>query len=327
MKNTLRTFAALWFVGASCVGSSTPCVADTVVALHGDSELRGQTVRLSDLFSGVPAVIDRDIAQAPPPGKSAVYDAHVLEQLAEKYRLSWHAEGPLDHVTVSVAATRIMPEDVNKAVIAQLEKKGVRGEIEAALDQHMGEIDLPADQSPNFTLTNFDYDPVSKRFHGDLNAGQGRAAIATPLTGRVIVHRHVPVLVHHLDGGTVIAMTDIDWISVTDDRITANTITSADQLIGREVRHALNDGDILHTNDIIPARLVTRGALVTLKIETPYMQLTAQGRALMDGAEGETVRVNNTQSNRMVEGVVTGPGEVSVRPARPKLASAQQAVE
>jgi flagella basal body P-ring formation protein FlgA len=79
---------------------------------------------------------------------------------------------------------------------------------------------------------------------------------------------------------------------------------------------------LLRASDVMPARLVTRGALVTLKIETPYMQLTAQGRALQDGAEGETVRVNNTQSNRMVEGTVTGPGVVLIHTAQ-KVALAQ----
>ena len=54
--------------------------------------------------------------------------------------------------------------------------------------------------------------------------------------------------------------------------------------------------------------LSLRGSLVTMKIETPFMTVTAQGKAQQDGAEGEIVRVINTQSNRVVEGTVTGPG-------------------
>lgn len=323
MKTAPRILIALWFVAACCVGSSSPCTADSNVALHGDSDVHGATVRLSDLFSGVPPVIDRDIAQAPAPGKTAMYDAQVLEQLAVKYRLSWRPESPMDHVTLTTPSTRITAEDIRAALVKKIEETGVHGEIETNFDNHTVEINLPADQSAVFALNTFDFDPVSKRFHCDVVAGKGNAAVSEALSGRVIVHRHVPVLAHHLDGGSVIAMTDIDWITVTDDRITSNVITSADQLIGREVRHSLSDGDVLHTNDIIPARLVVRGALVTLKIETPFMQLTSQGRALQDGAEGDIVRVNNTQSNRMVEGTVTGPGEVSVHTPSPKLASAQ----
>lgn len=324
MQNSSRLFAALWFVAASCVGSPTPCAANTAVALHGDSELSGATVRLSDLFSGVPAVIDRDIAQAPPPGKSATYEAPVLEKLAEKYRLDWQAGNAADHVTLTSASTRIALEDMRGALVRKIQENGVRGDVDINFDGHVGDIDLPANQSDHFELKNFDFDAVSKRFHADMVAGKGSGAVNLSLAGHALVKRHVPVLAHHLDGGSVIVMTDIDWITVPDERITANTVTSADQLVGREVRHALSDGDLIHTNDVIPARLVTRGSLVTLKIETPFMQLTSQGRALQDGAEGEAVRVNNTQSNRMVEGVVTGPGEVSVHiAAGPKLASVQ----
>lgn len=324
MKTTSRLVAVAWFVTASCFGSPSPCIADSVVALHGDSELHGSTVRLSDLFSGVPPIIDRDIAQAPLPGKTAVYDSQVLEKLAEKYRLTWRPENVTDHVTLTTPSTKITLDDLHQAIVRKLEEAGVHGEIETNLDSgRFTEINLPVDQRPDFALNNFDFDPVSKRFRCDIAAGYGSSAVSMPLAGRAIVRRHVPVLAHHLDGGSIIAVTDIDWITVNDDRVTTNVVTSADQLIGREVRHSLSGGDVLHTNDIIPARLVTRGSLVTLKVETPYMQLTAQGRALQDGAEGEVVRVNNTQSNRMVEGIVTGPGEVSVHTSAPKLASAQ----
>lgn len=323
MKKTSHIYFILWFVSASCLSSPTPCYADIPVALHGDSQLRSTTtVRLSDLFSGVPASLDQDIAQAPLPGKSAVYDARILEKLAEKYRLSWRAASSFDHVKISSAATRITTEELRAAVIRKINDSGVHGDIEAEFDNRTAEINLPADQSPNFSVNNFDFDPVSKRFHFEVVAGDGPYAVNMPVSGKIDIKRKVPTLAHRLESGSIISMTDIDWITVPDERVAANVITSADLIVGRELRHTVNDGEVLHTNDIAAARLVTRGALVTLKIETPYMQLTAQGRALQDGAEGDVVRVNNTQSNRMVEGTVTGPGEVSVHTGQ-KVALAQ----
>jgi len=322
MNRHTRFGFALWFITAACVGSPNPCVADTLVALHGDSDVRGATVRLSDLFSGVPASIDREIAQAPAPGKSATYDARVLEKLADKYRLDWHATSANDHVTLTTASTRITADDVRTAVLHKVEESGIHGDIEASFDNHAFEIDLPGDQRTDFKLSNFDFDPVSKRFRSEVAAGSGPSAVSVPVAGRITVKRHVPVLAHHLDSGTIITLTDIDWATVPDERVTPNVVVSADQLIGRELRHAVNDGDIIRTSDVMAARLVTRGALVTLKIETPFMQLTAQGRALQDGAEGEVIRVNNTQSNRMVEGTVTGPGMILVHTGQ-KLALAQ----
>jgi flagella basal body P-ring formation protein FlgA len=43
------------------------------------------------------------------------------------------------------------------------------------------------------------------------------------------------------------------------------------------------------------------------------MRLTAQGRALQDGAKGEVVRVVNTKSNTTVSGVVVADGKVTVQ--------------
>jgi len=107
-----------------------------------------------------------------------------------------------------------------------------------------------------------------------------------------------------------------------EERLTADIVTEQSQLIGRELRRDTPEGQILRSRDIMPQRLVQRGSLVTMKIETPYILVTAQGRAQQDGVEGETIRVVNTQSNRIVEGVVTAPGIVEIRIAR-KVALAE----
>jgi flagella basal body P-ring formation protein FlgA len=62
--------------------------------------------------------------------------------------------------------------------------------------------------------------------------------------------------------------------------------------------------------------LVVRGSLVMMKIQTSLMTVTAQGKAQQDGAMGETIRVLNTQSNRVVEGVVTAPGVIDIHMAQ-----------
>jgi len=59
-------------------------------------------------------------------------------------------------------------------------------------------------------------------------------------------------------------------------------------------------------------RLIKRGEIVTLKIMTPFMQITTKGRALQDGAHGESVRVTNTRSKKIIEGVVIESGVVRV---------------
>jgi len=47
------------------------------------------------------------------------------------------------------------------------------------------------------------------------------------------------------------------------------------------------------------------------------MTLTASGKALSDGSQGELVRIVNTSSSRVIEAVVTGPNMVTVNPSGP----------
>lgn len=288
----------------------TAAHAEPAVTLHASGEINRATIRLSDLFDGVPEGRDHEIAAAPAPGKSVSYDARTLGKWAAQYRLGWQPQGFEDRVIVTRAATRITADMIRAAALAQLQEKGVKGEIEVQLDNRGLEVVLPADRAPNFTLNNFDYSPQSRSFRADLAAeGETRPV---PVLGRVTVTREVPVLARRLEGGVQIGEADIKWVPMTDDRLKGDILTEIDQIKGRELRHSVAEGRLLNARDLIPPRLVTRGSLVTLKIETPAMLITAQGRALQDGGLGDTIRVTNTQSNRVVEGTVEATGLVRV---------------
>jgi len=122
----------------------------------------------------------------------------------------------------------------------------------------------------------------------------------------------VATFAHKVESGTVIAPEDLNWISMPDEKITPDMITETAQAVGRELRRDGAEGVLVRTRDLSAPRLVMRGGLVTLKVETPMFLITAQGRSLQDGAMGDVVRVTNTQSNRVVEGTVIAPGIVRV---------------
>lgn len=321
MNSSLRTLAALWLVFAASVGLPSPCMADNPVTARGQVELDRGVVKLSDLFNGVPEEIDRDIALAPPPGKQAIYDTNLLAKLADRYRLDWHVGEGIDHDTIVSDYSRITTDAITASLVDKIKEIEAKGSVSIAFDGRAPVVDLPAHQSTAFSLNNFDYDPGSKRFHTDLIAESGQGQISVPLSGHAILKIRVPTLTHWLDGGAIIGMTDIDWLEIPAERINDGVVTDATQLINRELRHPVSEGEILRTSDILPPRMVKRGSLISMKIQTAFMVVTAQGKALQDGTLGEVVRVLNTQSNRTIEGTVTGPDTVTV-PTAQKLASA-----
>lgn len=306
-------------IAAALIG---PARANTVVTLRPSVEINRAAVLLSDVFAGVPEGIDRPIAIAPLPGKSVTYDVRVLTKLAEQYRLEWKATAMTEQAVLTRAATRITADMIRDAVAEKLPMEKIKGKVDITFDNRSLEVNLPADREAKFTLANFNYDQLSRRFRAELQAETGATPPALQITGRVFIKRDVPVLAKRLDAGTTVGEADIDWLTVPEERITNDTITDARSLVGRELRRETAEGQMLRLRDVIPPRLVTRGSLVTMRVETPYMLVTAQGRAMQDGAYGEVVRLTNTQSNRVVEGTVTGAGIVRV-PTAQKMAMAQ----
>jgi flagella basal body P-ring formation protein FlgA len=326
MNKGFRILSLVWLISVCSIGSPQPCSADVPVTLRSETQLRRTTVKLSDIFAGVPADIDRDIAQAPLPGQQVTYDATVLKRIADKYRLGWEPQSGLDHIILSTASTRITADTIREAVIKKVKEntslpKG--SEVDVSFDNHALQIDLPADRGADFTLNNFNFDPTSKHFRADLVADGSGGAFSVPVTGRITFKRRIPVLAHRLEGGTTIGAADLDWSVVPEDHVNMSVVVDTDQLVGRELRRDTDEGEILHTHDVVPPRLVTRGSLITMKIETPLMLVTAQGKAMQDGTRGDVIRILNTQSNRMLEGTVSGLGTVTINTAIQKVAAAQ----
>jgi len=73
-------------------------------------------------------------------------------------------------------------------------------------------------------------------------------------------------------------------------------------------------GEFLRSSDLKRPALVAKGSNVTMVFEAPGIHLTAVGRALAEGGEGDSIAVLNPTSYRQVVAVVTAPGTVRVGP-------------
>lgn len=60
---------------------------------------------------------------------------------------------------------------------------------------------------------------------------------------------------------------------------------------------------------------IRRGEPVTVLVQAPGLRISLRGRAMGDARVGEAVRIQNLQSNRIVEAVATGPGAAETSPA------------
>lgn len=92
----------------------------------------------------------------------------------------------------------------------------------------------------------------------------------------------------------------------------ARTALSLDDIVGREARRDLAPGQPIRAFDIKDPDLIKRGQAVTMVVRQGGLTIAAQGRALQDGALGQTIRVQNTASSHVVDGAITASGVVVV---------------
>ncbi len=122
----------------------------------------------------------------------------------------------------------------------------------------------------------------------------------------------VAVPVRRLRAGEVIGSADIAWVSLPLARVGDGVAIDAEELIGMSPRRTLTADQPVRRSDLRLPIVVHRGDGIAMVLEAPGLQVTARGRALEDGAMGETIRVVNVDSNRTIDALVTGPNTVSV---------------
>jgi flagella basal body P-ring formation protein FlgA len=125
----------------------------------------------------------------------------------------------------------------------------------------------------------------------------------------------VVVPAHDIARGAVLTEGDLTTKSIAVMRVSDGILRNASDVAGREAKRALRAGEFLRNSDLKRPALVAKGSNVTMVFEAPGIHLTAVGRALAEGGEGDSITVLNPTSYRQIGAVVTAPGMVRVGPA------------
>jgi len=106
-----------------------------------------------------------------------------------------------------------------------------------------------------------------------------------------------------------------DDVTVESRKVTGQTtafLTDVSDLRGRSVQRPLPMGTPLSMDMFKTDLVIQHGQEVTLIAAAGGIEVRAMGRALADGANGARIKVQNSSSLKVVEGVVDGPDLVRV---------------
>jgi flagella basal body P-ring formation protein FlgA len=275
--------------------------------------VRDAVVKLGDLFAGLSDRTEEPVGPAPAPGGHMVYDLPRLAALAKTHNIAWQPRTWSDRVIVERATLMIGQSDIEAALRKALQRRGLSARSDIELSGKAPQIQLPAGSSGSLQVEQLEYDERNGRFSATVVADTTRL----PVSGRAIAMVEVPVLNRRFATGEIIRKDDIDWIVLRSDQATRQGISDADRLVGQEVRRGLNAGQQVRASDLRTPLAVVKNAVVTMMLQTPRMQLTSKGKAMEDGSLGDTVRIMNTQSKTVVEGVITSMNTVQITSTAP----------
>lgn len=277
--------------------------------------VEGPVVRLGDIFDGLGEQAATPLARAPEPGKRAEVGARWLAAVAQAYALPWRPSSPLERVVIERASVVIETVRIEEAVRDALSRRGTTGDLSLVFDNPDQRLYLPSEVQPSLAVTGLSHDPQSGRFVANLAApAEGPALKRMAVTGRVVEMTEIPVLRRRMGPHEIIRQQDVEWQRVRADRVGRNALTDAGALLGKSPRRPVRAGEPLFSGDLQAPIVVAKNALVTIRLETARMVLTAQGRALDQGAEGDVIRVINTNSSKIINAIVADPGTVRVQP-------------
>lgn len=288
--------------------------AALAAGLKDISVISGENLTLGDVFSGLDAQKSTYVlGPAPQPGQDMVLDAATLMRVALALDVPWQPATSADQSVIRRAATVVPESDIRDVIIAALKAKGLEGNFNIVTAGSMPKIILPPDQKPSIATEAVKFDPAKDMFEVSLAAPSAQTPLVrASVMGRVQRMARIPVLKSTLRNGDVIGAGDIAWIDIEQNDLQADSIMKEEDMAGLTPRRMAAAGKPLREGDLERPQMVGRGDLVTLVFRSGPMTLTARGKALQGGAQGDMVRFTNIASNRTLDGIISGDHEITV---------------
>ncbi len=302
---------------------ANPAAAQNAMpALRANVTVTSDIVRIGDLVDNAGPVAEVPIFRAPDLGtRGAVATERVVEAIRPHQLIGIDTRG-LAEVIVTRASRAITAQEISAQVAHALAGQYGLGEsrnITVSFDHAVRTLHVEAGALGDLEVSALAYDPRTARFDVtfDLPSSAALRRLSPRFTGTAIETIDTVMVEHPVERGEVLKASDLTV--ARRPKAEGPAITDINAAAGLAARHQLRPGQPLHEADLMKPAVVQRNDMVTIVYEAPGFTLTLRGQAQDAGALGDTISVANVQSKRVVQGIVTGPGRVTVRAAITRL--------
>ena len=280
------------------------------------TSLSGPVVTLADLWDGGG---ERALGPSPAPGARITVEARQLEAIARQFGVEWRPGSVGDRVVLDRPGRALGRDDVMGPL---------RTALAAAGAPRDGDLELPGFTAPMVGLgavalaevAQLEFDGGTGRFTALVNvSADGAPAAQLRLSGRMLEMTELPVPRRRMMPGDVMGPGDLEWVRLRATQAKGDVVRAMRDAVGLALRHAVQPGQPILLADLGRPMVVQKGTPVLLALDSPGIQLTAQGIAMEPAGLGEPVHVLNPVSRVVVEAEVTGPGRARVLPGTSPL--------
>lgn len=324
LRSTLIVAALLAFTGAAFAQAERNTIA--APTLRASVTVGSDVVRIGDVVENAGTAAQIAIFRAPDLGTTGSLPTQQLLSVLRAHDVIGVQTNDIREISVTRASRTLAAKEIEQQIARVLEHRNGLGDaanISVNFERDLRELQLDAAHTGDMRATIVRFDPRNGRFDITFEIPNDVTYTATRLrfTGVAVETVEAAVLTRAVERNDILKSSDV----VVERRPKAevgNDIAIRDRAVGMQVRKPMRAGQALKVADLGKPDMVSRDQSVMLIYETPGLYLTGRGKALESGTEGDTVSVTNLQSKRTVQGVVTGPGQVSIVVPGPRLTTA-----
>lgn len=112
--------------------------------------------------------------------------------------------------------------------------------------------------------------------------------------------------------GTMIKNDDLEFVLRRYSQLNYGYYGSAKLLANMEAKRNIKAGQVITPNSVVAQKMVLRGEHITIVAQSGGLNLRVKGKALMDGQIGQTIKVKNLNSKKLIYARVISAGIVKV---------------
>ncbi|MEI8143867.1 MAG: flagellar basal body P-ring formation chaperone FlgA [Alphaproteobacteria bacterium] len=302
--------------------SSAPALAQTAPTLRPEITVGAELVRIGDVIDNAGRFSEVAIFRAPDMGTTGAVPAWRIVEQAARAGLSGIDTRGHSEVIVTRDARIVPMVDMEERIATSVARTiGVTdaARIQVTFDREVRPIAVEPTARGDVLVSRLVHDPRSGRFEAFLEVVGSPSARRTGgvrVSGQAVEMTEFLVLARSVGRGEVIRASDL----VPQRRarneaggLAADIVVAPTQAVGMAPRRPLSEGSAFRAADLMRPEIVEKNANVLITFELPGLALTARGRAMEAGAEGDVIQVQNIQTRKTMNGVVTGANRVAIQ--------------